>query len=73
MAAGRDQSQELAAAFTEVTQLLWADMLVFIWNRFDSYRQQKTQVNQWDREGRKIKQLADQSASAQEFIVVRCT
>jgi len=68
VAVGRDRSDDLAAAYPEVTQLLWAKMLAFIWDRFHRYRQQKTQVDQWDPEGRKIKQLADQSAGAQEFI-----
>ena len=43
-------------------------MLAFIWDRFNRYRQQKTQVDQWDREGRKIKRLANQSEGAQDFI-----
>jgi len=68
VAVGRDRSDELAKAYPEVTQLLWAEMLAFIWDRFHRYRQQKTQVDQWDPEGRKIKRLADQSADAQEFI-----
>ncbi len=68
VAVGRDRSDDLAAAYPEVTQLLWAEMLAFIWDRFHRYRQQKTQVDQWDPEGRKIKQLADLSAGAQEFI-----
>jgi hypothetical protein len=51
-----------------VTQLVWADMLAFVWDRFHRYRQQKTQVDQWDAEGRKIKRLADQSADAGDFI-----
>jgi hypothetical protein len=53
-----------------VTQLLWADILAFIWDRFSRYRQQKTQVDQGEPAGRKIKLLADQSASAQEFITL---
>ena len=68
VAVGRDHSEELAAEYPEVTQLLWAEMLAFIWNRYHHYRRQKTQVQQWDPVGRKIKRLADQSEDAQDFI-----
>lgn len=59
VAVGRDRNHEITTAFPRVTQLIWADMLAFIWHRFHRYRQQKTQVDQWDPEGRKIKLLAD--------------
>lgn len=68
VAVGRNRSEDIAVAYPEVTQLLWADMIAFIWDRFHRYRQQKTQVDQWDPEGRKIKELADRSEDAQEFI-----
>jgi hypothetical protein len=68
VAVGRDRSEELAAAYPAVTQLIWTDMLAFIWVRFHRYRQQKTQVDQWDVEGLKIKRLADQSADEQDFV-----
>lgn len=68
VAVGRGRSDDIAAAYPEVTQLLWAEMLAFIWDRFHRYRQQKTQVDQWDPEGRKIKRLADQSNDAADFI-----
>lgn len=60
VAVGRDQSEDLARRYPEVRQLLWPDMLAFIWQRFGRYRHQKTQVDQWDAEGKKIKQLADE-------------
>lgn len=65
---GRDRNEDLAAEYPEVTQLLWAEMLAFIRDRFHHYRQQKTQVQQWDPVGREIKRLADQSDGAQDFI-----
>lgn len=61
VAVGGSRSDDIAARYPEVTQLLWPDMLAFIWNRFHRYRQQKRQVDQWDRVGRKIKWLADRS------------
>lgn len=66
---GRDRSDDLAKAYPEVQQLIWREMLAFIWGRFDRYRKQKAQVDQWDAEGRKIKWLADRSDEPQNFIV----
>jgi hypothetical protein len=43
-------------------------MLAFAWDRFHRYRQQKTQVDQWDAQGRQIKRLAHQSGDAGTFI-----
>jgi hypothetical protein len=59
VAVGRERGDDLAADYPQVTQLIWADMLAFIWDRFRRYRQQKTQVDQWDAEGLKVKELAD--------------
>jgi hypothetical protein len=68
IAVGRLSSDELSAKFPNVTQLVWSDMLRFIWERFRRYRHQKRQVDQWDADGRKIKQLADETASSEEYI-----
>lgn len=68
VAVGRDRSEDVRMAYPEVTQLIWSEMLAFIGDRFHRYRQQKTQVDQWDPEGRKIKRLADQSDDAADFI-----
>lgn len=68
VAVGRDRSEEIAAAYPEVTQLRWIGMLAFIWERFHRYRRQKAQVDQWDSEGLKIKELADRSNSPVNFM-----
>lgn len=69
VALGRDRNDDIAAAYPEVTQLLWAEVFAFIWERFHRYRQQKTQVDQWDAEGIKIKRLADEHGqSCDDFI-----
>jgi hypothetical protein len=60
VAVGRDQCEDLARRLPEVQQLLWSDMLAFIWRRFESFRHQKTQVDQWDAEGLKLKRLANE-------------
>jgi len=44
--------------------------LEFTWYRFDRYRHQKAQVQQWDADGLKIKRLADKyRRSCEDFIV----
>jgi hypothetical protein len=68
VAIGRERSKELAADYPEVTQRIWAELLSFIWGRFHTYRRQKTQVDQWDEEGRRLKRLADRSRDGAEFI-----
>jgi hypothetical protein len=56
-----------AAQYPGVTQLIWLDLLAFIWDRLRTYRNQKTQADQWDPQGRKIKRLADASGDPQTF------
>jgi hypothetical protein len=68
VAIGRERNEELAASYPDVTQLFWPAMLGFIWGRFHIYRNQKTQVDQWDLHGRRLKQLADGSTDATQFI-----
>lgn len=68
VAVGRDRSDNITKAYPDVTQLCWAGMLAFIWERFRRYRRQKAQVDQWDSEGLKIKELADLSNSPVDFM-----
>jgi hypothetical protein len=68
VAVGQERSIELAEKYPEVTQLIWTELLTFVWERFKKYRQQKTQVDQWDVEGQKMKRLADQSRDVAAFI-----
>lgn len=68
VAIGRERSANLSATYPDVVQLAWPDVLAFIWDRLYRYRQQKTQVDQWDVHGRKIKRLADLSGDADAFI-----
>jgi hypothetical protein len=68
VAVGRQRNAELSATYPDVVQLTWPEILAFIWDRLRRYRQQKTQVDQWDAQGRKIKRLAGQSTQAEPFI-----
>jgi hypothetical protein len=68
VAVGRERSEGLSADYPGVVQLTWEEVLMFIWNRLRRYRRQKTQVNQWDEQGKTIKRLADKSRDAKTFI-----
>jgi hypothetical protein len=68
VAVGRSSNQDLTARYPDVIQLVWADLLGFVWDRFHAYRQQKTDVSQWDAQGLRIKRLADVSPNATTFV-----
>ena len=68
VAVGASLSEELALAVPEVTQLIWPEMLAFIWDRFHTFRRQKTQVDQWDVQGRLLKAMADSYGDSETFV-----
>lgn len=55
---GREPSTEIAEKYVSITQVTWKTVLSFIWQRFDQYKRQKTQVDQWDEVGRQLQKLA---------------
>jgi hypothetical protein len=67
-AVGRDRSDALARDFPRVIQPIWTEMLTFIWERFNTYKRQKTQVDQWDEVGKNLKRMADTSKDARQFV-----
>ena len=67
VAVGRVRNTELSATYAGVVQLIWPDMLLFVWNRLHRYRRQKTQVDQWDADGLLLKRLADDSNEPEQF------
>lgn len=73
VAVGASRNDELGATYPDVTQLVWSEMLAFIWDRFHTYRRQKTQVDQWDAQGRLLKHIADRSQDDQEFAATALT
>jgi hypothetical protein len=72
VAAGRERSDVLAAAYPDVTQLIWTDLLTFIWDRFHTYRQQKTDVHQWDAQGSKSNASSISQPTLQRLSMMRC-
>jgi hypothetical protein len=65
---GRAKNPELEERFPQVVQVTWPQILSFIWHRFSVYRKQKTQVQQWDRQGLLLKRLSDRSRGPEDFI-----
>jgi hypothetical protein len=55
---GREPDSTIAEKYAGITQLTWAEVLSFIWQRFDRYKRQKAQVDQWDGVGRLLKKIA---------------
>jgi hypothetical protein len=68
VAVGRERSEPLAEQFPLVTQLVWKEMLRFIWNRFRMYRHQKRDVHQWDSQGLLLRDIANESQHCDQFL-----
>ena len=68
VAVGRNTNDELADRYNHVTQLTWREMLGFIWQRFDAYRNQKSDVQIWDLMGRRLKSMANSSREPEPFV-----
>jgi hypothetical protein len=68
---GRESNSAIAEKYAGITQLTWADVLSFIWQRFHRYIRQKAQVDQWDHVGRGLKDLVRRNDEG-EFIATVC-
>ncbi|WP_414902591.1 hypothetical protein ACMT1E_05015 [Sphingomonas flavalba] len=64
---GREPDPAIAEKYAGITQLTWAEILSFIWQRFQRYWKQKKQVEQWDQVGRHLKDLVRRT-SEEDFI-----
>lgn len=68
VAVGASRNDDLETKFSQVTQLIWTEMLAFIWNRFHTFDRQKTQVDQWDAQGLLLKRLVKESEGLERFV-----
>lgn len=68
LAIGVGPNPQLAADHPGALQLVWSDILTFMWDRFNKYRREKADVAQWGASGLAIKSLADQSDDAAGFV-----
>jgi hypothetical protein len=67
-AVGREASARLSERYRQVIQLTWNQMLAFMWHRFEAYRSQKRDVQQWDLLGRRLKAMAGMVRAPELFI-----
>lgn len=58
----------IAHRFPNVPQILWGDILSFIYRRFAEYRTQKANHRQWDSSGRLLWKSATELESESQFI-----
>ena len=70
IAIGKAENPALSEEYPEVTQLVWSEVLAFIWHRFHEYKRAKTQVDQWDDVGKRLKKLADDAENEEAFVRV---
>ena len=68
VALGCHPDADLSARYPDVVQLSWARTLTFIWERFDHYSRQKSQVDQWDTTGQTLKGMADRAREPERFV-----
>lgn len=60
IAIGRETSPEVRDVFPMVTQVIWSDLLSFVFERHQRYKNQKRQTDHWDHTGTYLKRMATQ-------------
>lgn len=64
---GREMNQEVRGHYKKVPQILWPDVLSFIYRRFHEYRTQKVSHPQWDSHGQDLWRTFEQSSTEDAF------
>lgn len=65
---GRTHNRGLAQDYPDVPQVLWPDVLSFVFDRFRSYRLQKSQHDQWPESGKRLWDYAWEVDDVDEFV-----
>lgn len=65
---GAQKNPEIGKKYPAVPQILWNDVLAFIFNRFKRYMMQKSMHPQWDDDGRLLWDMAVNCLSEKEYI-----
>ena len=71
IAIGREQNEDLRLTYPRVPQVIWPDVLGFIFDRHQKYRRQKTQTDHWDITGLQLKRMATVRHMTREIFVQR--
>lgn len=67
MCLGREPNPEVAERYPQVPQILWTDVLAFIYRRFREYRNQKASHPQWDADGVALWEIFERSRDEHQF------
>lgn len=67
VAVGSQRSDTITANHPAVIQVVWTELIAFIFNRLRRYRRQKTQVDQWDKTGKALHRLAGLHRELDDF------
>jgi len=65
---GGERSETIKVRYPDVPQLVWNDVLKFIFDRFKGFREQKVSHRQWDSNGKMLWNLADSCSDVSQFI-----
>jgi hypothetical protein len=58
---------ELADRYQLVAQIVWNQVIEFVWKRLRRYLRQKADIHQWDAQGRRLRALAEEARDLEEF------
>lgn len=64
---GGERSSQVAERYPNIPQILWNEVLGFIYRRFREYRAQKVSHPQWDARGHALWKAARESRSEEQF------
>ncbi len=64
---GRRSNNEVAKRYPNVRQILWSEVLEFIYRRFHKYENQKELHDQWDESGKELWRTYKQSCDEGQF------
>ena len=64
---GRECNHEVAEDYSKVPQILWPEVLEFIYRRFHKYEDQKVSHPQWDEPGRELWNIYKDSQGEGQF------
>lgn len=65
---GAQKNHEIGKTYPSVPQILWINVLAFIYYRFKKYLTQKSMHPQWDKDGQLLWDMAVACISANEYI-----
>lgn len=68
MCLGREHNPDIADRYPQVPQILWPEILTFIYRRFKEYRHQKVSHPQWDEQGHALWNESQRIRDENEFL-----